>query len=56
MLVIQSEGNKLRLKILNKLSNECKPDNLDENVKEVSLKKLSAKIDMILEEKLKVEL
>ncbi len=42
----------LRLKIWDKLSNEWKPENLDENTEEVSLEELNAKIDLILEGKL----
>lgn len=43
----------LRLKIWNKLSNEWKPDNLNENSEEVSLEQLNYKIDIILEGKSK---
>lgn len=43
----------LRLKIWDKLSNEWKPDNLNENSEEVSLEQLNYKIDMIREGKSK---
>lgn len=42
-----------RIKVWNKLSSEWKPDNLNNNVTEVSLEELNEKIDLILAGKLK---